>query len=398
MERSYVRTKVLFVISSLGFGGAEKQTVQLINTLSPTVFEPVLCYFEPLEDFKGDLVEAGRLGGLYYFGRKGRFDLNILKRLIGLIREVRPAVVVSVNLYPSVYTHLARIFCSHRFALIQVMHTTIIPDLYGRFLVRVLFRHLANRCDQVVFVCRNQMEYWIKLYAIRRDISRYIYNGIDTDYFGIQPSPEEKKRLREGLGIDDSETVLATCARLRPEKRHPDLIHAGKMLLDKGFPVKVLIIGDGGERENIERYAQQSGMGDRVIITGFQRDVRPFLSLGDVVVVASTAIETFSLAVLEAMALGKAIVASNIGGASEQVMPGLNGFLFPAGDVGSLATHLEKIISDNLFEAMGRASQDLIRERFTAGRMVEEYSKLFLEQGEARTVQRDDSAPADAAL
>jgi glycosyltransferase involved in cell wall biosynthesis len=384
LKGSYVRKKVFFVVNSLAVGGAEKQTVQLINALAPDVFEPVLCYFEPFEALKGELAQGGRLGGLYHLGRKGRFDLNILKRLASLIREVRPAIVVSVNLYPSLYTHLARIFCSHRFALIQVMHTTIIPDRYTQFLVWVLFRHLANRSDQVVFVCKNQMEHWIKRHGIRRDISRYIYNGIDTDYFGLQPSPEEKKRLRERLGISDSETVLAICANLGPQKRHPHLIQAGKMLLDKGFPVKVLIIGDGRERGNIERYAEESGMGDRVIITGLQHDVRPFLSLADVVVMTSTAIETFSLAVLEAMALGKAVVASNIGGASEQVIPGLNGFLFPPGDVGSLAAHLEKIISDNLFEAMGRESRELVGERFTAGRMVEEYSRLFLEEGKIR--------------
>ena len=260
------------------------------------------------------------------------------------------------------------------------MHSTIARNAYEHLLNKTLFRCLANRSDAMVFVCKNQMDYWVKEYGIREKLCRYIYNGIDMDYWSVQSGADENRKTRRSIGLEESDIVVATCGGLRPEKGHVYLLGACAELLGKGFPIKALIIGDGPERRNIDRYAKQSGIENHVIVTGFQRDVRPFLALADIVAMPSLS-EAFSIAALEAMALGKPIVASRVGGTSEQVISGQNGFLYPPGDSHALAECLEKVISQGLAEIMGQRSLHLVREKFTLPQMVASYEELLLQQG-----------------
>lgn len=367
---------MLFIISSLRFGGAEKQTIELINHLDSSKIEIFFCYLKN-EDHLKDELDSNQLSGLFCLYKKKRFDFNVLAKLKKIMKQIRPEIVVCVNPYPAFYVHLLRIFFQINFRIIQVMHSTIMPDRYNDLIVRVLYRRLINRCDDVVFVCKNQMNYWIKKYGIRNSLCQYIYNGVDTDYFNNHPSFEEKNQIRENFDIRQTEIIICICATLRPEKKHVALINAGKMLIEKGLPIKILIVGDGSERENIERHINQLGMEGNVIILGFQHDVRPYVAISDIVAISSVT-ETFSIAILEAMALGKAIVAPDIGGISEQVIHGINGFVFPAGDTQALANYLALIIDKNFFKEMGGKSRDMVCELFSLEKMVEKYQELIL--------------------
>jgi glycosyltransferase involved in cell wall biosynthesis len=156
-----------------------------------------------------------------------------------------------------------------------------------------------------------------------------------------------------------------------------DLVDAAKMLIEKGHSIKLLLVGDGVERKKIEEHAKHCNMVNNLIITGFQQDVRPYILASDIVIMPSVA-ETFSIAILEAMALGKPIVSSNIGGASEQVIDGENGYLFPAGNINALAAKIEIIIEKNLFQSMGKKSRSLVVAKFTSQQMVANYKKLLV--------------------
>jgi glycosyltransferase involved in cell wall biosynthesis len=108
-----------------------------------------------------------------------------------------------------------------------------------------------------------------------------------------------------------------------------------------------------------------------------QSDVRPYIALCNVMVLPSHTIETFSIAALESMALGKPLVLSDVGGASEQVISGVNGFLFPAGDIQALTQHLETLSKRTLQLEMGERAAALVRERFTLQRMLQSYSNML---------------------
>lgn len=369
------RRIILFLISSLKYGGAERQTIDLINRLDTSRFAISLCYLLQDENLKSEL-RMEQFENLHCLDKKWRIDLSVLWRLKKITNKLMPELVVCVNPYPAFYAQLLRIFFRKAFKLIVVMHITAMPDRYNDIITKYLYGPLANRSDMIVFVCRNQMNYWINKYRINKNLCRYIYNGIDTARFIDQQSIEQKVEIRARHGIRESDFVICICAVLRPEKRHTDLIDACKILLDKGLLVKLLVVGDGPECGAIVSYIHRAGIPKHVVMVGFQQDVRPFVAVSDVFVIASSS-ETFSIAILEAMALGKAIVGSDVGGVSEQIIEGLNGFLFSPGDVHALAKCIETIMATNSSRAMGDRSIELVRKQFTVEHMVEQYETLI---------------------
>jgi glycosyltransferase involved in cell wall biosynthesis len=157
---------------------------------------------------------------------------------------------------------------------------------------------------------------------------------------------------------------------MRPEKAHGDLLDALALLRTQAVASKVLLIGDGPERSAIENRARELGVHQHVVITGMQQDVRPYIGCCDVMTLVSHAIETFSLAALESMALAKPLVMSDIGGASEQVLHGQTGLLFEPGDIAALAGHLGTLTDAAMRARMGAAAQRRVRQLFTVDIMT----------------------------
>jgi glycosyltransferase involved in cell wall biosynthesis len=367
--------QVLFLISSLGPGGAERQTIDLINRLDRNRFTVSLAYFVRDETLK-PLLKEDRLAGLHCLDKRMRFDLGALIRLKAIVQNTKPDIVVCVNLYPAIYAHLLRLSGRHNCKLAVVMHSTIMRNRYIDVLVKLLYRFLLNRSDSVIFVCCNQMKYWQTKYKIKEEICHYIYNGVDTEKFICQMEKRERVNFRNSLGIKENETVVSICATLLPAKRHVDLIDAGELLRKQGFQLKILIVGDGPERNIIQRHIKAKQMDDIVILAGFQPDVRLFVNIADVFTLCSST-ETFSIAVLEAMAMGKPVVAPATGGISEQVLNGKNGLLFPTGNIKELAKSLAAIISSGSGKSMGEISRTLVKEKFAVEKMVAEYECIL---------------------
>ena len=130
-------------------------------------------------------------------------------------------------------------------------------------------------------------------------------------------------------------------------------------------------------RPVIEARARDLGIAADVLIAGFQQDVRPLLAASDAIALPSTSVETFSLAALEAMALGRPVVQSQIGGAAEMVRPDENGFLFPADDTPALVDRLAALAEPALRERMGAAARTTVEARFSERAMVDRYEGLL---------------------
>ena len=149
-------------------------------------------------------------------------------------------------------------------------------------------------------------------------------------------------------------------------------------------------------RTAIETRAQALGVRGAVVMAGFQQDVRPLLCAADAVALCSTSVETFSLAALEAMALGRPVVLSDIGGAAEMVRPGCEGFLFPAGDTAALVERLAALQDEGLRRRMGAAARETVEARFSERAMVERYEgllrQLVLKRSERENLRRSATA------
>jgi glycosyltransferase involved in cell wall biosynthesis len=156
------------------------------------------------------------------------------------------------------------------------------------------------------------------------------------------------------------------------------LVDAVAALRRRRIPAKALFIGDGDMREAIRSRARVHGLEGSVVVTGLKRDVRPCVAACDAATLCSLT-ETFSLAAIEAMAMGKPVVQSDVGGAAEMIVPGRNGFLFPVGDTRAYTDRLAMLADREVSVRMGREARATVEARFSEETMVDRYEQLLLD-------------------
>lgn len=369
------RIRVLFILNSLCVGGAERQVVSLINRLDRRRHEVSLVCVKEEGPLRDQLETGGCPGGVHVLGVRKGLEWQALRDLGRLIDGQQIDVIVCTNMYALLYAWLARWLCRRRPRVVEVFHTTDVGSPKERWAMR-LYRPLVRSADLLVYVCHAQARHW-RQRGLQARQEVVIHNGIDTRRFADIWSDGEKQALRQSLGLPETGYVVGLCAVMRPEKAHGDLLAALARLRDEGLRVCGLLIGDGPLRASIQAQIEALGLGDQVRITGLLDDVRPAIACCDLMALTSHAVETFSIAALEAMTLGKPMVMSDIGGAAELVIPGDNGLLYPAGDVGALTDCLREFADPALRQAAGRRAAALMLERFDIDPMVRGYERVF---------------------
>jgi len=205
-----------------------------------------------------------------------------------------------------------------------------------------------------------------------------IHNAISPDDFadiGLQPA--DAIRIRREWRLTEEHRVAVIVAVLRPEKNHRRFLRVARAVADRMPEARFVVIGDGVERANLERYTDVLGLRDQVHFAGVRRDVPQVLAAADVVALTSDT-EGFPLALLEAMAAGRPIIATRVGSLDEMVVEGKTGRLIPAHDEASFADALHRMLSDRVTaRAMGEAGRRLVLERFTVKHMVKAHEQLF---------------------
>ncbi|MFL6566448.1 MAG: glycosyltransferase [Burkholderiales bacterium] len=382
--------RAVFITATLGFGGAERHSITLTNRLAERGHE---CHAVYIKDDPGQLERLRGAASVRCLHAGRYLDLSAVQALADFFRQVRPSVVVTANPYSMLYAFLAMRRSGVRAPLAVTFHTTLLLGA-KEWLQMLYYRPFFWAAECLVFVCDAQSRYWLPRKVAARS-NLVIHNGVDPEYW--KPAGvEAAARMRALLGYAKDDYVIGICAALRPEKNHVQLIDAVAALRSHGVPARALVIGDGPMRPAIEARARAARLMDDVRITGFQQDVRPYLAACDTAVLCSTTIETFSLAALEAMALGRPVVHSDIGGAAEMVFNGENGFLFPLGDTPALVQRLAELADPARRAGMGAAARELVVARFSERAMVERYETTLLKL-ETKWRQRDNlrrSAPA----
>jgi glycosyltransferase involved in cell wall biosynthesis len=363
---------VLFLLSSLTPGGAERHVISLLNGLDSQAFRLSLAYLKPPTQLLAAL-RSERLDAVISLDVKRKLDLTAVRTIAKFIDRNEVTVVVSTNPYPALYSTLAVRLAKRRPLQVEIFHSTTLHSWKEKIQMALLYRIVFRGLNLLVYVSRLQRDYW-NARGLRARRETVIHNGIDPDYYADQFSDAQKHALRARFGILDSDYVVGICAALRPEKAHGDYLLAISRLRASGLPAKGLIIGDGLERGAIEARITQLGLAKHVTVTGFQADVRPFVAACDVMTLTSHSVETFSLAALESMAMGKPMVMTRIGGAEEQVSHGTTGFLFASEDIDGLTGFLSQLAIPERRLSMGAAAALSVRAQFTEDRMLNSYS------------------------
>jgi glycosyltransferase involved in cell wall biosynthesis len=371
--------RMMFVTASLAHGGAERHSVTLLNRFAERRHE---CHAVYIKREAGllDRIRLGGAGTVRCLDAARYLDLRALRRFAAHLRAIRPQVIVAANPYALMYSWLALRLARLRSALVVTYHSTRLLGAKEQ-LQMLLYRLLFWSADCLVFVCETQRRHWLRRGVFARRVC-VIHNGVDTDEFRDRWSAAERQELRRSLGFADADYVIGAAAGLRPEKNHVQLVEAVAALRGAGIPARALLIGDGEMRAAIESRARALGIERDVVITGFRNDVRPYMAACDVVASCSVT-EALPLAALEAMAMGRPVVHSEVGGAAEMIAQGWNGFLFPAGDTRRLVARLVLLAGRALRESVGRNARQVALTHFSEKSMVERYEEVLLEVSRA---------------
>jgi glycosyltransferase involved in cell wall biosynthesis len=222
---------------------------------------------------------------------------------------------------------------------------------------------------------------------------RRIYNGVDLSRYENQ---EPCCTLPEEYGMEPGSQIVGVVARLEPEKGHPTLLEAWPAVLRAVPDAYLRIVGEGSRRDALEALALDLRIAHRVVFTGRRDDVPAVTAALDVAVLPSYR-EAQGLSILEALALSRPVVASNVGGIPEMITDGVNGLLVPPHDPDALAAAIIRLLRDHPFaDTLGRAGHDMVHDRFDIDIMVSLVQQIY-EEG-ARTIRPTELPEVAAAV
>ena len=364
--------RVLFVVPDLRFGGAERHAATLIPQMDRTKFSTsVICIGKEGELFS-ELTKAGIQAEALHLGSKWKGPLALV-RLIAHMRRTRPDVVVVRGYNAEMLGRIAALAAGAKHSVVwvhdigNIAPRTWLRNLVGRALMPSTTRHFG--------VADAQRPHMMSGLHCPAEKIRIIHNGVDAELFSVE---KEKAELAE-FGIASDDFVVGIVAALRPEKDHATLLRSVKILLADLPNVKILLVGDGPERANLEQLSVELGIADSVCFTGSRSDVRKILLAIDVFVLCSMT-ECFPLSVLEAMACARPVVCTGVGGIGEMVEHGVNGYVVPAHDSQALSDRIKAVLSNpELASQMGQAGRRRVEDEFTLEQSVAATERAFEE-------------------
>jgi glycosyltransferase involved in cell wall biosynthesis len=312
--------------------------------------------------------------------------LHPLKDLLGLIDLTR---FLRKQRYHIVHTHNSKAGFIGRLAarwagvpiIVHTVHGFAFHDrepAWRQILFRNLERLASRWCDKMVFISQPLIDWALRERITRREKIQKIYSGIELEHF--EPVPDgEKKALKVAWGIREEAPVVGIVSKLWEGKGHTILIHAFEGLKQEIPEAVLVIVGEGYLRDELSDLVDRLGLKGSVLFTGFQMDVRRIIATFDVAVLPSF-FEGMGRVLLEAMTMGKPVVASSVGGIPDLVHHGETGLLVTPGSVSELKSGMLTLIRNKaLAKEMGKEGRRRIGEEFSAGRMAQSIEKLYRE-------------------
>ena len=238
---------------------------------------------------------------------------------------------------------------------------------------RATIRRLTPKMDHLIAVSRAIVRKIEEEGRVGAPVS-LVYNGVDLQRYDHQGPC---CTLHAEYGLPEGAPLVGVVARLEPEKGHPTLIDAWPAVLAAVPMARLLIVGEGSRCEALHEQAVALGIAGEVVFTGRRDDVPAVTAALDVAVLPSYR-EAQGLTILEAMALSRPVVASNVGGIPEMIEDGRTGLLVPPHDPAALAAAIVRLLTDHPYaDTLARAGHDLVHERFCVELMVHDVETIY---------------------
>ena len=388
-DRSVLPLRVTHVVLALDTGGLERIVLDLVRVGHDHGQDPsVICLERPgtlagqVEALGVPLLCADKPPGLRF---------STVARVRELLRQLKPDVMHTHQIGALLYAGPA----ARREKVPVVVHTEHInnvaksPSLNKKIRTRLLWGFAGSFADRFCCVSDDIAEA-VKAYRTvpSRKVS-VVLNGIDTYAFD---SAGDCESLRRGVGIPRDVAVIGTVGRLNEVKRQDLLIRAFAKLANQDPKPHLLLVGDGPASDTLRQLAAALGLSDRVHFAGYQARPEHFLHLMDIFALTSR-LEGMPLAILEAWAAGRPVIASRVGGVPKLVTAGLTGLLFDSGDEAALSEAMSVLLaSPDQARRLGETGREYVRSRFDlrvmAGAYEQHYQDLLATSATARGMSR----------
>lgn len=359
--------RVMHLVYTLRTGGMEMGVLKLVNGLDPARIRSAICSTTPAGEIKA-LVNPGV--PVFELSRRPGHDLRIVGALKRLFERERPHIV-HTHAWGTLLEGLIAARLAGVPAVVHGEHGTLQVKGYQCWLQRAGW----SAADRVLSVSSRLAAKMAAATGFPESRITTIRNGVNLSRFGHQ----DRISARRQLGLPEDAVIVGAVGRLVPVKDHPTLIDAMAELRRLGSPAMLVIAGDGPERAALEAHAARHGLGDRFRLLGYRPDIETVLAALDVFTLTSVS-EGLSNTILEAMASGRPVVATRVGGADEMVVEGVTGLLVEPSDAAALARALGALLTDAPRRAaMGDAARRRAEAEFTLDGMLGRYEALYIE-------------------
>ena len=369
--------KIAFIITDCDFGGAEQMLFEICSGLKND-FQLQVWVLKRKGYFARKIEEAGVPVKCYDLGTQmgpGYF----LKFLLALLKfradlkifqpDVLQGILFQANLAAKITGKFAGtpvVFCS--------LHT------FETGVLKIWIEKLTHGLAQKYLVVSDVLKkYLAEYFSLPEQKIMVIKNGIR-----LAAAKPDEKSLRTELGLPPSGAVIGAIGRLHREKGMDVLIRSFSHLAGEFPDFKLVIIGDGPEKENLRELVSRNNLSERVIFAGFLPEPEKYLPPFEAFVLPSR-IEAMPIVLMQAMAAGKAIVASNVGGVCELIDDSQTGFLVPVEDELLMARAISRILRDPaLSKRLGAAAREKAERRFSRAEMIDSYRRLYQSAAEGK--------------
>jgi glycosyltransferase involved in cell wall biosynthesis len=381
------RVKVMRVIARLNVGGPALHVAYLTAGLADRGYDTILVAgtlargeesmsyvarqrgvtIEPLEELHREIAPLR--------------DMRAILRLARLIRRERPSIL---------HTHTAKAGAVGRIAALLAggARPPIVIHTFHGHVLRGYF-------DPLTTLGFRTLERWLARFTT---ILVAVSPEVRDDLVGLRVAPAEKfvvvrlgielgervtadsgagTETRRAMGVAPGAFLVGWVGRMTAVKRTDDVLRALSALLAGGAEAFLVLVGDGPDREHLERYAHELGIARHCLFVGYQNDVARFYDAMDVLLLPSVN-EGTPVSVIEALAAGRPAVATRVGGVPDVIRDGIDGYLVDAGDVEALAARLGELAGDpERRRRMGAAGQERVLERYAVDRLIDDIDSLY---------------------
>lgn len=369
---------ILHVVDSLERGGLERLVHDLAIAQQRHGHRVAVFSINQTGGFITELQAAGV--PVIVGNKQGTLDLRVLQKLRQTVHDHRIDTVHAHNFVPSYYAAAALLGMRQRPSQVVTCHD-MGTRLSNRRL-RWLFKWSIRRSQGVAMVGRQVHDRFTRGGYVPEHKAMTLLNAVPVEDFGI--TPQRRATARQALGLSADDVVVGCVGRLVELKNHLGLIRQWPDVVASHPQARLVLIGEGPLRPQIEQLIAELGLGDRVMLAGIRSDVSQLLPGLDVFALPSFT-EGVSIALLEACATGLPALASRVGGNVEVIQDGVTGRLFDVQDPSAMRDALRQLAGDaGLREALGQRARTWVRDHASLDTLCAQYDHLYHDAAQRR--------------